>query len=85
MVPVLITLYASLVSLSLTQALSLGWGTSGKLQLPTLDLGRQPNQCQVNIGGKVSVGQVVDGGCRYTLRYGDAARWAPSIASSSFG
>jgi hypothetical protein len=81
----MITILIWVSILSLAQAISLGWGTSNKLQLPTLGLGRQANQCQVNIGGKVAVGQIVEGGCRYTVRYGDAGRWAAATSSTSFG
>lgn len=76
---------AAALFLPLVKGLSIGWGVTNKLPLPTVDLGRPATRCSVNIGGKVAVGQVVDGGCRYTVRYGEAARWGASVTSSSFG
>jgi hypothetical protein len=59
------------------------WGTTNRLGLPMID--RNRNTCSVNVGGKSIQGLNVDGGCRYTVRYGDAKRWESSQVASSIG
>ena len=59
------------------------WGTTNRLGLPMID--RNRNTCAVNVGGKSIQGINVDGGCRYTVRYGDAKRWESSQVASSIG
>jgi hypothetical protein len=59
------------------------WGTTNRLGLPMID--RNRNTCAVNVGGKSIQGLNVDGGCRYTVRYGDAKRWESSQVASSIG
>jgi hypothetical protein len=59
------------------------WGTTNRFGLPMID--RNHNTCSVNVGGKSIQGINVDGGCRYTVRYGDAKRWESSQVASSIG
>jgi hypothetical protein len=61
------------------------WGTSNRFQLPTLELGPRHKTCAANRGGKSIQGVQVDGGCRYTIKYGEAKRWETSKASSTIG
>jgi hypothetical protein len=60
------------------------WGTSNRLGLPMIDRERE-KVCAINVGGKSVQGINVDGGCRYTVRYGNAKRWEASQVASSIG
>ena len=59
------------------------WGGTNRLGLPMIDRSRKI--CSANVGGTSIQGVNVDGGCRYTVRYGDAKRWEPSQFASSIG
>ena len=59
------------------------WGKNNRFGLPMID--RNHKTCSVNVGGKSIQGMNVDGGCRYTVRYGDAKRWESSQVASSIG
>jgi hypothetical protein len=81
----LLTLFTCSQLLAVYAYVVTSWGTSNRLRLPPIDLNQRAKTCAANTGGKSIQGIQVDGGCRYTIKYGEAKRWEASKASSTVG